>query len=169
MKKLLFILVAILTLCACSSDDDSRSSLTNQILYNGKAYRIDSVALGYGRQLFMYSGNFRLQVQDYQNRFELGNNNHIQDLGSSFFFELIGDKDKIYHIWDYKGMNGFNGYHETYDDGTECWGSIMGEPSYVDIQKVGNQYSISVYLTDEGNSAQHTLKATYLGIPKVVE
>lgn len=170
MKKLLFILVAVLSLCACSgSDEDNRSRLFSQITYDGKSYRVDSVALGYGMKLYMYSGNRRLLVQDYQSRFALGNNIHIQDLGSSFFDEIIDNKIISYHIWDYKGMSGFNGYHQVYDDGTECWGSLMGESSYVDIQKQGSQYFISVYLTDENNSAQHTLKATYLGIPRVVK
>lgn len=39
MKKLLFILVAIVSLCACSSDDDS--SVKNQFIFDGKAYQID--------------------------------------------------------------------------------------------------------------------------------
>lgn len=170
MKKLLFILVAILSLCACSgSDDDSRSRLFNLITYDGKSYRVDSVTLTYDMKLYMYSGNYVLLVQDYQSRFVIENNIHIQDLGSSFFDKVIDNKGITYHIWDYKGMSGFVGYHQTYDDGTEGWGSLMGESSYVDIQKQGNQYLISVYLTDENNSAQHTLKASYLGIPRVVK
>ena len=160
----------MLSLCACSgSDDDGRSRLTNQITYDGKVYRIDSVTFGYGMKLYMYSGSYMLLVQDYQGNIKLGSHIHIQDLGSSFFYELIGDKGKTYHTWDYKGMNGYNGYHHTYDDGTEDWGTLMGESSFIDIQKQGSQYFISVYLTDENNSPKHTLKATYLGMPKVVE
>lgn len=163
MKKLLFILMPFLSLCACSSDDESRSSSTNQILYNGKAYRIDSVTLGYGRKICMYSGNYHLVVQDYQSRFSTEENCFVQNLGSSFFDDTTNSR--LCDEWSGVGNN----YHFTYDDGTESWGVAMGESSYVDIQKIGNQHSVSIMLTDNENSKRHTLKATYLGSIKVVK
>ena len=163
MKKLLFIMVAIVSLCACNSDDESRSSLTNQILYNGKAYRIDSVTFAYGRTIRMFSGNYHLLVQDAQNRFSLEDNCFVQNLSSSFFEDTTNSR--LCDEWSGAGSN----YHFTYDDGTESWIVAMGESSYVDIQKIGNQYSISILLTDNEKSKRHTLKATYLGSLKVVK
>lgn len=148
MKKLLFILVAILSLCACcSSDDDSRSAnVTNQFIYDGKSYKIDSAYINH-YVLILYSGKYhRLTF----------NTSHIQKGIKNFLSDI--SEEVILYEFDKDGNEGylhFWGIH----------GSIIDKSSYLTIKNndEDNRTSIEAYVND----GVKNIKVNYLGVPRV--
>jgi hypothetical protein len=141
MKKLLITLMAVLSLCACSSNDES--SVSNQFLYDGKVYQIDSAYINH-YVMILYSGEYhRFSVTTA--RVEIGKKNYLKDLGSeAILYEFDKDGNEGYlHLW---------GSH----------GSKMDKNSYLTIKNddEDDRTYIEVYIND----GEKPIKATYLGV-----
>lgn len=146
MKKLLFILVAIVSLCACSNDDDS--SVKNQFIFDGKAYQIDSAYINH-YVMILYSGEYhRFSVST--TKVEIGKKNYLKDIGAeAMLCEYDKDGNEGYlHLW---------GSH----------GSKMDKNSYLTIKN--NDEDKGTYIEVYINDGEKTIKATYLGTPRVEE
>lgn len=146
MKKLLFILMAVLSLCACSSnDDDSRSAnVTNQFVYDGKSYPIDK-ALIHSRGVTLYSGD-KYTLEVYNCDFETGKKNYLSAFEyaeAGIFIYLENGSQDYEYIWGFKDIN---------------------ESSYVTIKNndEDNRTYIKVYIND----GEKSIKATYLGVAR---
>lgn len=148
MKKLLFILVAILSLCACSSsDEDGRSAnVTNQFVYDGTSYKIDSAYINH-YVLILYSGKYHRLTFSTSN-IEIGKKNFLSDISEKVIlceFDKDGNEGYL-HFW---GM----------------LGSVIDKASYLTIKKhdEDNRTNIDAYVND----GEKNIKVTYLGVPKV--
>lgn len=135
--------MAVLSLCACSSNDES--SVSNQFLYDGKVYQIDSAYINH-YVMILYSGEYhRFSVTTA--RVEIGKKNYLKDLGSeAILYEFDKDGNEGYlHLW---------GSH----------GSKMDKNSYLIIKNndEDNRTYIEVYIND----GEKPIKATYLGVAK---
>jgi hypothetical protein len=75
MKKLLFILMAVLSLCACSSNDDSVAEVSNKFSVDGKDYPIEQITVG-GYFIKVKSGNYTLNAIT-NDRVTLGKKNYL--------------------------------------------------------------------------------------------
>lgn len=148
MKKLLFILVAILSLCACSSsDDDSRSAnVANQFVYDGKSYKIDSAYINH-YVLILYSGKYHSLTFSTSNM-EIGKKNYLSDIPEEvILYEFDKDGNEGYlHFW---------GIH----------GSVIDKFSYLTVKKndEDNRTNIDAYVND----GEKDIKVTYLGVPRI--
>uniref|UniRef100_UPI0025F107DE hypothetical protein n=1 Tax=Prevotella sp. TaxID=59823 RepID=UPI0025F107DE len=143
MKKLLITLMAVLSLCACSSNDDS--SVSNQFLYDGKVYQIDSAYINH-YVMILYSGEYhRFSVTTA--RVEIGKKNFLKDLGSeAILCEYDKDGNEGYlHLW---------GSH----------GSKMDKNSYLTIKN--NDEDDRTYIEVYINDGEKPIKATYLGVAR---
>lgn len=135
--------MAVLSLCACSSNDDS--SVSNQFLYDGKIYQIDSAYINH-YVMILYSGEYhRFSVTT--TRVEIGKKNYLKDLGSEailYEFDKDGNEGYLY-LW---------GSH----------GSKMDKNSYLTIKNddEDDRTYIEVYIND----GEMPIKATYLGVAK---
>lgn len=139
MKKLLFILVAILSLCACSSSDDE--SVSNNIVYESKSYPIEKACLD-GRHLYLrFSGNYCVQVLNCD--FEVGKKNYLTafEYALAFVGKVNNEHMEYLYFWD--------------------TGKIKDD-SYVTIKKndEDNRIYIEVYI----NNGLKVLRAKYLGV-----
>lgn len=135
--------MAVLSLCACSSNDES--SVSNQFLYDGKVYQIDSAYINH-YVMILYSGEYhRFSVTTA--RVEIGKKNYLKDLGSeAILYEFDKDGNEGYlHLW---------GSH----------GSKMDKNSYLTIKNddEDDRTYIEVYIND----GEKPIKATYLGVAK---
>lgn len=135
--------MAVLSLCACSSNDDS--SVSNQFLYDGKVYQIDSAYINH-YVMILYSGEYhRFSVTTA--RVEIGKKNYLKDLGSeAILYEFDKDGNEGYlHLW---------GSH----------GSKMDKNSYLTIKNddEDDRTYIEVYIND----GEKPIKATYLGVAR---
>jgi len=133
--------MAVLSLCACSSNDES--SVSNQFLYDGKVYQIDSAYINH-YVMILYSGEYhRFSVTTA--RVEIGKKNYLKDLGSeAILYEFDKDGNEGYlHLW---------GSH----------GSKMDKNSYLTIKNddEDDRTYIEVYIND----GEKPIKATYLGV-----
>ena len=150
MKKLLFILVTVLSLCACScsSDDDSRSAnVTNQFVYDGKSYKIDSAYINH-YVLILYSGKYH-RLTFSTTHIEIGKKNYLSNTSQeSILYEFDEDGNEGYlHFW---------GIH----------GSVIDKSSYLTIKDDDdNRTYIEAYVNDGDKS----IKVNYLGIPRIEE
>lgn len=135
--------MAVLSLCACSSNDES--SVSNQFLYDGKVYQIDSAYINH-YVMILYSGEYhRFSVTTA--RVEIGKKNYLKDLGSeAILYEFDKDGNEGYlHLW---------GSH----------GSKMDKNSYLTIKNddEDDRTYIEVYIND----GEKPIKATYLGVAR---
>lgn len=135
--------MAVLSLCACSSNDDS--PVSNQFLYDGKVYQIDSAYINH-YVMILYSGEYhRFSVTT--TRVEIGKKNYLKDLGSeAILCEYDKDGNEGYlHLW---------GSH----------GSKMDKNSYLTIKNddEDDRTYIEVYIND----GEKPIKATYLGVAR---
>lgn len=135
--------MALLSLCACSSNDES--SVSNQFLYDGKVYQIDSAYINH-YVMILYSGEYhRFSVTTA--RVEIGKKNYLKDLGSeAILYEFDKDGNEGYlHLW---------GSH----------GSKMDKNSYLTIKNddEDDRTYIEVYIND----GEKPIKATYLGVAR---
>ncbi len=135
--------MAVLSLCACSSNDDS--SVSNQFLYDGKVYQIDSAYINH-YVMILYSGEYhRFSVTTA--RVEIGKKNFLKDLGSeAILCEYDKDGNEGYlHLW---------GSH----------GSKMDKNSYLTIKN--NDEDDRTYIEVYINDGEKPIKATYLGVAR---
>ena len=135
--------MAVLSLCACSSNDDS--SVSNQFLYDGKVYQIDSAYINH-YVMILYSGEYhRFSVTTA--RVEIGKKNYLKDLGSeAILYEFDKDGNEGYlHLW---------GSH----------GSKMDKNSYLTIKN--NDEDDRTYIEVYINDGEKPIKATYLGVAR---
>ena len=135
--------MAVLSLCACSSNDDS--SVSNQFLYDGKVYQIDSAYINH-YVMILYSGEYhRFSVTT--TRVEIGKKNYLKDLGSeAILCEYDKDGNEGYlHLW---------GSH----------GSKMDKNSYLTIKN--NDEDDRTYIEVYINDGEKPIKATYLGVAR---
>lgn len=135
--------MAVLSLCACSSNDES--SVSNQFLYDGKVYQIDSAYINH-YVMILYSGEYhRFSVTTA--RVEIGKKNYLKDLGSeAILYEFDKDGNEGYlHLW---------GSH----------GSKMDKNSYLTIKNddEDDRTYIEVYIND----GEKPIKAAYLGVAR---
>lgn len=135
--------MAVLSLCACSSNDES--SVSNQFLYDGKVYQIDSAYINH-YVMILYSGEYhRFSVTTA--RVEIGKKNYLKDLGlEAILYEFDKDGYEGYlHLW---------GSH----------GSKMDKNSYLTIKNddEDDRTYIEVYIND----GEKPIKATYLGVAR---
>lgn len=140
--------MAILALCACSSDDESHNSnVANQFIYSGKSYKIDNVLI-HSRGVNFNSGT-KYVFSIYNCDFKSGKKNYLSAFkyveAGLFVYLENGSEDKE-HIWGSSKIN---------------------ESSYVTIKKneEDNRTYIEVYIND----GEKTIKATYLGTPRIEE
>lgn len=169
MKKLLFIMVAIMSLCACGSNDEdvSTANLINQMSYDGRAYDIDSVRIYKDEQgvcigVSVYSNMYRLEIDNCE--LKAGHNNLLNSSGLhvTLYKKVESRRYLATHIWGYD----WDGTHFTTDDGYDVYGSSIGEElSYIEFQEQNQQAHIEAYITDSKNSKIHTVKAVYSGKP----
>lgn len=135
--------MAVLSLCACSSNDES--SVSNQFLYDGKVYQIDSAYINH-YVMILYSGEYhRFSVTTA--RVEIGKKNYLKDLGSeAILCEYDKDGNEGYlHLW---------GSH----------GSKMDKNSYLTIKN--NDEDDRTYIEVYINDGEKPIKATYLGVAR---
>ncbi len=135
--------MAVLSLCACSSNDES--SVSNQFLYDGKVYQTDSAYINH-YVMILYSGEYhRFSVTTA--RVEIGKKNYLKDLGSeAILYEFDKDGNEGYlHLW---------GSH----------GSKMDKNSYLTIKN--NDEDDRTYIEVYINDGEKPIKATYLGVAR---
>ena len=135
--------MAVLSLCACSDSEDS--AISNQFLYDGKVYQIDSAYINH-YVMILYSEEYhRFSVTT--TRAEIGKKNYLKDLGSeAILCEYDKDGNEGYlHLW---------GSH----------GSKMDKNSYLTIKNddEDDRTYIEVYIND----GEKPIKATYLGVAR---
>lgn len=144
MKKLLFLFMLLLSLCACSSDDGDKE-IQNVISIDGKAYPIDRVILG-DREVFFYSARHELYI---------GN------------VDIVRGKKS--YLVDYNSVE--SDFTETDEDGSPIWNGKR--PLYAkDIDKSSyvytraNEDDTQTYIEAYIKTANHLYTATYSGIPQ---
>lgn len=141
MKKLLFILVAIFALCACSSNDDSNESgVSNVISYDGKNYAVNEVELS-SYMLAMGSNDNALLINNC--KLEVGKKNYLsgyERVQALFATSKEDGTSEVVHQWE---------------------NTAITKDSYVTIKKndEDNRTYIEVYIND----GKKKIKATYLG------
>lgn len=153
MKKLIFILMAILSLCvSCSSSSDEDKTVKNAFVYDGKEYSITSVYLS-NYHISINSGEYFLAISNCD--FEAGKKNYLTKFKNALAY--VG-YEKVKETGEHTG--------ETF----HYWGqekSTISESSYVTIQNndEDNRTHLEIYISD----GEKTIKATYLGTPRVEE
>ena len=97
MKKLLFILVAMLSLCACSSSDDE--NVSNAFSFNGKEYQISKASIS-ARGLHLSSNDYKLEVWNCD--FEIGKKNYLSafDNALAFLSKANGEYQNYVYMWN---------------------------------------------------------------------
>lgn len=141
MKKLLFILVAILSLCACSSSDEE--SINNTFTLDGKSYQIDDVTLSI-RGVMFHSGEYTLNI--YNCDYEVGKKNYLSAFKNAEALVMKGNGwyGDILYSWDRDKIK---------------------EDSYVTVKE--NDDDNRTYVEAYINDGKKIVKAKYLGTPKV--
>lgn len=170
MKKLLFIMVAIMSLCACSSDDGddvSTANLINQMSYNGRTYDIDSIRIYKNEQgvcigLSVYSNMYRLEIENCELKVGHNDLSNSSGLHVTLYKKVESRRYLATHIWGYD----WDDTNFTTDDGYEVYGSSIGEElSYIEFQEQNQQAHIEAYITDSKSTKIHTVNAVYSGKP----
>lgn len=150
MKKFLLMLIAVFTLCACSSD--SYDDVKNEIIYDGNTHQINNVEMDKNRIWFYTSDGYWFTLNS----------------------EKITVGKKIYLIADEQLDSSFSKFHEpdSYADIVHSWcnnedynNKRITSDSYVLVKGSNddNRYYIEVFLDD----GVKYIRATYYGTPKL--
>lgn len=142
MKKLLFLLIAIFSLCSCSSDGDD---VNNVVTYEGQTRSIKSVEMDSKTITIYTNDNYWFKL--YSTKIKLGKKIYLiadEEFDSEFVEMDTPTSGFIRYTWDYNNIS---------------------KDSYIIVKgnKEDNRYHIEIFLTDN----KKNISVTYLGTPKL--